>query len=387
MFRSWLKRITLPERKYWKGLLPPLALLAAILAFQALAGFAPRVVERFYSRGLFPIIARAIARALSFASLSSFSLGELLLSLLALAFVVWLARLARRLYIRRGEAGATLLSALKTLLWTAAIVSTLFMLLFGLNYKRQQLADTLGFERREPGAQEIEVISRTIIKGINDNYSESGLSVEGGGGSLMPLSTAQLFALLEEAYESEPTLRGARGAGVPPKAVYFSGLMSRLGISGIYSPFTGEPNYNAIQPGFDIPFSVAHEMAHGRGFAREDEANFVAFLVCTKSSNPYVRYSGYLGALRVLSILFRIAPERYRETIAGLGEGPRADLKARGQFWSRYLGRLSSFSNSLNHAYLKANGVKSGVRNYNEASALIVGYYLKQSAAPEATPH
>jgi hypothetical protein len=256
------------------------------------------------------------------------------------------------------------------------------MLLFGLNYKRQQLADTMGFERREPSAQEIEGISRTIIEGINSNYSESGLSVEGGGGSTTPLSSTQLFAILEEAYASEPLVRGAAGAGVPPKAVFFSGLMSRLGISGIYSPFTGEPNYNAIQPGFDIPFSVAHEMAHQRGFAREDEANFVAFLVCTKASHPYVRYSGYLGALRVLGVLYRIAPERYRDLVAGLGEGPRADLKARSQFWARYLGRLSNFSNSLNNAYLKVNGVRSGVRNYNEASSLIVGYYLKQSAAP-----
>lgn len=383
MFRKWARRITLPERKHWKKLLPPLALLAAIFALQALAGFSPQFVERFYSHGLFSLI----SRVLSFASLSSFSLAESSLALLLVALVVWLAWLARRLYVSRDEAGATLLSALKTLLWAAVIVSTLFMLLFGLNYKRQQLADTLRFERREPGAQEIEAISRTVIEAINSNYSESGLSVEGGGGSRMPLSTVQLFALLEAAYESEPLLRGAVGANVPPKPVYFSGLMSRLGISGIYSPFTGEPNFNAIQPGFDIPFSVAHEMAHQRGFAREDEANFVAFLVCTKASHPYVRYSGYLGALRVLNVLFRVAPERYRETVAGLSEGPRADLKARRQFWAHYRGRLSNFSNSLNHVYLKVNGVRSGVRNYNEASSLIVGYYLKQAAAPKATDH
>jgi hypothetical protein len=383
MFRRWASRITLPERKHWKKLLPPLAILAAIFALQALAGFAPQLVERFYSRGLFPFIARAF----SFASLSSFSLAEFFLVPLVVALIAWLAWLTRQLYILRSEAGATLLSALATLLWAAAIVSALFMLLFGLNYKRQQLADTLRFERREPNAQEIEWISRTVIEAINSNYSESSLSVEGGGGVRSPLSPAQLLAMLEEAYESEPLLRGAVGAKVQPKAVYFSGMMSRLGISGIYSPFTGEPNYNAIQPGFDIPFSVAHEMAHQRGFAREDEANFVAFLVCTKASHPYVRYSGYLGALRVLGVLYRVAPERYRETVAGIGEGPRADLKARGQFWARYRGRLSDFSNSLNNVYLKVNGIRSGVRNYDEASSLIVGHYLKQAAASRAADH
>src|SRR5207248_11260701 len=131
---------------------------------------------------------------------------------------------------------------------------------------------------------------------------------ESGRGGHVPLARAELYAALDEAYRAEPLLEGAAAPAVPPKPVYFSGLMSRLGISGVYSPFTGEPNYNALQPDFDLPFAVAHEMAHQRGFAREDEANFIAFLVCTKASNAYVRYSGYLGALRVLGVLFRVAP-------------------------------------------------------------------------------
>jgi hypothetical protein len=195
-----------------------------------------------------------------------------------------------------------------------------------------------------------------------------------------------LFAVLEEAFMKEPLLRDVSAgtiAVVPPKAVYFSGLMSRLGTSGVYSPFTGEPNYNAIIPDADLPFTVAHEMAHRRGFARESEANFVAFLVCTGSSHPYVRYSGYLGALRVLSVLRRLAPERYPAVAALLGEGPRADLRAAERFWSRYAGRLSNASRRLNDAYLRANRVRTGVRNYGEMVSLVFGYYLSRGLAPQ----
>ena len=365
------------ERLWWKGLLPPLCLLAAALALQGLAGFAPGLVERYYSRGLFPFIARAFTPA----RFASFSLAEALLVLLLSAVALWLAWLVRRLYGRRGQARAVLLSALKTLLWAAGLGLALFTLVFGLNYRRQPLSETLQFERRDPSPAEIEAISRAVVDGVNRNYDESSPGVEGGRGSLLPLSRAELYAVLEAAYRAEPLTGGASGAGVPPKPVYFSGLMSRMGFSGTYSPFTGEPNYNALQPDFDLPFSVAHEMAHQRGFAREDEANFVAFLVCTKASHPYVRYSGYLGALRVLGLLLRVAPERYRDVVAALGEGPRADLRARAQFWARYSGRLANFGQGMNHVYLKVNGVRSGVRNYNEASALIVGYYLKQRAA------
>lgn len=370
-------RNAVSERAYWKSLLPPLCLLAAVFALQLLAGFNPGLVGRYYSRGLFPFITRAF----SFAGLSGFSLAEVLLVLLLSAIAAWLAWLARQLFRRRKESRAILLSALTTLLWASALGLALFMLVFGLNYRRQPLAETLQFEQRDPTPAEIETISRAVVDGVNRNYDESRPRVEGAHGSRMPLSPAELYAVLEAAYRTEPLTGGASGANVPPKPVYFSGLLSRFGVSGVYSPFTGEPNYNALQNDCDLPFSIAHEMAHQRGFAREDEANFIAFLICTKASNPYVRYSGYLGALRVLGVLLRIAPERYREVAAALGEGPRADLKARAQFWARYSGRLANFGQSVNHVYLKVNGVRSGVRNYNEASALIVGYYLKQRAA------
>lgn len=381
-------------RARWGGLLPPFCLLAAALALELAASFGPGVVERYYSRGLFPVVARVFRPA----RFVSFSLAELLLALLLAAFVFWLGRLARRLYARRGQRRIVLLSALRSSLWVAGAGLGLFLLVFGLNYQRRPLAETLQFERRDPTPLEIETISRAVVDGVNRNFEESepGVRVSspgfqdgsprggGAGGSSLPLSRAELYAVLEEAYGAEPLLRGAFDAGVPPKPVYFSGLMSRFGVAGVYSPFTGEPNYNTLQPDCDLPFAVAHEMAHQRGYAREDEANFIAFLVCTKSSNPYVRYSGYLGALRVLGVLFRIAPERYRDVVAALGEGPRADLRARAQFWARYQGRLANFGQGVNHVYLTINGVRSGVRNYNEASALIVGYYLQQmkSARP-----
>ena len=405
-----LERKDLSGHACWRVLLPPVCLLAAGFALQAAASFSPGLVERYYSRGLFPVVARAF----TFARLFSFSMAEALLALLLASVALWLAWVARRLYTRRGEARAVLLAALRTMLWVACAGLWLFLLVFGLNYQRQPLSETLQFERRDPTPFEIEAISRAVVEGINRGYQESSSLVQESnalaqasnapsqessalaqesnprgvessprvaGASKLPLSRAELYAVLLEAYRAEPLLNGASGADVQPKPVYFSGLMSRFGVSGIYSPFTGEPNYNSLQPDCDLPFAVAHEMAHQRGYAREDEANFIAFLVCSKSSNPYVRYSGYLGALRVLGVLFRIAPERYRDVVASLGEGPRADLRARAQFWARYQGRLANFGQSVNHVYLRINGVRSGVRNYNEASALIVGYYLKQMRA------
>ena len=368
--------------RWWSQMVAPVVLLAAVCGLPLLAGLYPRLVERYYSRSLYPHVERWVGWA---ASLSRFSLAEVLLVALVASSAGWLAWSARQFYLRRRSGRRLLLSSLTTLMWLAGLAAALFMLLFGLNYQRQPLVESLQLEQRDPSPPEMEVIGRSIVEGINRSYTESGVSSEAERGSLLPLTPSELYAVLEAAYESEPLLREVSGGGglggrAAPKPVFFSGLMSRFGISGIYSPFTGEPNYNAIQPDCSLPFAVAHEMAHQRGFARESEANFVAFLVCIRASHPYVRYSGYLSALRVLGVLFRLAPERYREMVRMLGEGPRADLKARAAFWGRYLGRLSSVSNQLNHVYLKVNGIKSGVRNYNEDVSLIIGFYLKQSA-------
>ncbi len=91
-----------------------------------------------------------------------------------------------------------------------------------------------------------------------------------------------------------------------------------------------------------------------------------------------MRYSGYLNGLVVLGALARVAPDRLQGVYRTLGTGARGDLLARYVFWTRYQGKLSATSHLINNAYLKINRIKSGAKNYNEAYALIVGYYLKQ---------
>jgi hypothetical protein len=185
--------------------------------------------------------------------------------------------------------------------------------------------------------------------------------------------------LLESAYQHEPLLADVAGYFGRPKPVFASGVMSRLGLAGFYMPFTGEANFNSAQPDFDLPYSIAHEKAHQRGFAHEDEANFIAFLVCVTSTHPYLRYSGYLNALRVVGAVSGSDLTFYKTLFARIGEGPRNDLRARTAFWSRFQGRASAVAHKVNDSYLKANRIPSGTGNYGEDIALIVGYYLKRS--------
>ena len=81
------------------------------------------------------------------------------------------------------------------------------------------------------------------------------------------------------------------------KPIFFSRLQSRLGFTGVYFPFTGEANVNVDAPVCLLPATVAHEMAHQRMVASEQEANFVGILAAVTSGDPVYQYSGYLMGL------------------------------------------------------------------------------------------
>lgn len=373
-------------------------LLCAAFAVQLLAGFRPDLTERLYSRGLYTHLAQYVAFSNKF---FSFSVAELFVILLlsgSIAGAVWLAR---EILLRRIEWKKFLPLCAVSLLWAASIGAPLFLFVWGLNYERQLLIVNLQLERRQASADELETICRSLIVGINQNYEDAHASLAPinnssavvsrntaatspatsvtTGRTLLPLSRAQLYEALEAAYERTPLPGVADNKAFgQPKPIRFSRVLTRLGISGMFFPFTGEANFNAEQPDCDLPFAIAHEMAHQRGFAREDEANFIAFLVCANSTDSYVRYSGYLNSLYVVGALSRVAPDRTANIYRTLGAGPRADIFARYVFWTNYQGKLSATSYLINNAYLKINRIKSGAKNYNEAYALIVGYYLKQ---------
>jgi hypothetical protein len=359
---------------WWRWAISAGLLLLSFL-LQKLASGNPEVIEQYYSRGLYLYI----GHGLTFANrIFSFSIAEALGILLLLLIAGLLVRHARRLWQGGVSFGGFLLSSLSNLLVLTGVFVVLFLTLWGLNYSRQPLAESLRWERRESSAEELESICRMMIWETNRNYEESQAKVEQGRPKT---SWPELYKVIESAYQREILLgNSAQGNFGPPKPVYFSRMMSWLGISGIYVPFTGEPNFNAEQPACELPYTIAHEKAHQRGFALEDEANFIAFLICTKSSDPYSRYSGYLmGSWHVLKALYRASPERYQKVVATLGPGPLADLKEMREFWRRYETRLSEVSEKVNNTYLKVNRVKSGVENYGEVITLIMGYYSNNS--------
>jgi hypothetical protein len=128
-------------------------------------------------------------------------------------------------------------------------------------------------------------------------------------------------------------------------------------------------------PDASLPFTMAHEMAHQRGTAREDEANFLAYLACRESGLAAARYSGALGAFGlVLADLAEASIDSARAVRSTLGAGPRADRAAIRSFWTRHEGRASVVAEKVNDRYLKANAQPAGIETYGQAVELLIAY-------------
>ncbi|MBP3927761.1 MAG: DUF3810 domain-containing protein [Clostridium sp.] len=162
-----------------------------------------------------------------------------------------------------------------------------------------------------------------------------------------------------------------------PKPLLVSWILSVQQLSGIYSPFTVEANYNQEMTAYNIPHTICHELSHLRGFMREDEANFIGFLACIGSEDAEYRYSGYLsGWIYAGNALAKVDFDAYAACLDRLREEVLLDLRENSIFWGRYESKISEAAETVNNTYLKANNQKYGVRSYGRVVDLMLSWYL-----------
>ncbi len=185
----------------------------------------------------------------------------------------------------------------------------------------------------------------------------------------------------EQAKDIYPELGGKFG---PPKGLLLSEPVSYLGFSGVYFPFTGEANINMAVPHAILPSTICHEMAHQRGFAREDEANYIAYLTCNLNPDPNFQYSGNLLAVIIsINTLRQYDMARFLELQAKYGEGMRNDLNDYALFIETHDTIIRRFGNAANNLYLKSNRQADGVYSYNRMVDLLIAEFRNRGQLPD----
>lgn len=332
------------------------------MAAQLLAARSPAFVERVFSRGAYPSVGGGLA---CLTAPAPFSIGEALLFAGA-AFAVW--RTGQAIRRRQLSLGAALRRA--TIAVGAAYLA--FLMLWGLNYQRQPFAVTAGLDARYATLAELVAVTARLTNDANQLRQalledEHGVMRLPDGGRAALLRTAAGF---ERAAGIHPILAGSCAR---PKPLVASLLLSFLGIAGIYCPFTGEANVNMTVPDPDLPFDASHEVAHLRGFAREDEANYLGYLACRLHPDRDFRYSGVLTAsLYAAQALGSVDPAARDRLIGTRSPAVARDVVAIAAWALRYRGPALELSRQVNNAYLRSQGQRDGIRSYGRMVDLLI---------------
>ena len=149
--------------------------------------------------------------------------------------------------------------------------------------------------------------------------------------------------------------------------------MSELGITGVFFAPFGEANINGIETGLFLPYTMGHELAHGKGVMREYEADIVSCYVCLTSSDPYIRYGALVHCMYRAISMVSLYPDT-NEKVAELYNSIQPDIVKEWQRdsekWAKYdlLDKIGEFFNDL---YLKLNG-QSGTDSYTKPGDSII---------------
>ena len=359
-------------KKRYKGLL--LAVLVVLVLAEEVLKRRPALIEKGYSQTVYPTLSQGMNRV---SGVFPFSLFEMMFCgvLIGVAFLTLMV--IRRLWNRTGlkvHPQRALYFGVLAVLGGVLLFNTLW----GLNYYREPLANRLGITMRQHSVSELKTVCKKLIEESNllsvkvNRNSDEVMAVSGSRDAVLKRTAIGY----REAGLKYPIFRTVYGY---PKQVLFSDTMAWIGISGIYSPFTAEPNVNALLPASTLPFTAMHEMGHLYGFAREDEANFVAWLTCRMHPDTDYQYSGALmGTIYAMNALYESDPAAWSQLKKTYSPLVNADMKANNAFWKRYEGPAERIHNRINDGYLKANGQLEGVRSYGRMVDLLLEYELRE---------
>ena len=361
-------------------------LLIISASMMALAAGKPQFAE-WYSENIYPAFVDTIGRLWG---IFPFSVSEIGLYILISAFLLSLAvmvtksvkSMKEKKKLRRQStdtavssgAAQAAVSWLSCVLLAAGVLAFLYTICCGINYHRRSFSEEEGIVTYRYTAQELKDVCLWLTEEVNALSGE----VDRGSSGVMTLEAPEEVGAVEAMHGMAEEFPALEGYYPQPKKLLVSEILSYQGLTGIYSPFTVEANYNGDMTAYNIPFTTCHELSHLRGFMQEEEANFIAFLACIGAERTDFQYSGYLsGWVYCMNALYRADRESWQEVRPLLAEEAEPDLEADSAFWDEYEGGISEAADKINDTYLKVNGQADGVRSYSRMVDLIVAYFEK----------
>ncbi len=349
-------------------------LLPITMIFFNLSSFIPNCIEVKFTNGIYKLITQPISLL---TGIIPFSLTEIIIVIFILFSLGKCVKLFLNIKNDKHHRMSILKQFFQNICISISLVYFFFICLWGLNYNRLTLSKIMDLEIHTASNLELIELCESLIERANLLRTQVNVNAEG----IMQLKNDKSEALSKAskgyiiASEVLPELSGKYGT---PKGIFLSKVLTYTGISGFYFPFTAEANVNMDIPDAMIPCTITHEMAHQRGFAREDEANFIAYLTCKLHPDPDFQYSGILLAIiHSMNELYQYNPKKYHELQKKYQIGITKDLSDLNQFWHQYEGPVEDISSNINNAYLKINRQNQGIASYSRIVDLLIAEHKK----------
>ncbi len=347
-------------------------LLPAPLAFLALRLFAhrPQWIEDMFSRRVYPPLMGALSRIS--AQMPS-SVAERALPIAAvLTACLLLFRVGQSLWRHSAKPFGRFCYRL---VCGVGACYAVFVLLWGFNFARQPFATSADLPLAPASTAELSALCDDLVDDATRLRAQ--LPESSDGTFLSPMPLPELLRKVPGAYgalsRQYPWLSGQYAA---PKLLKHGETFSEMQVMGIFIPYTAEALLNGGIPATQLAHTACHEAAHQRGFAREAEADYIAYLACMASGDPGFAYSGTLTMLRYASLALNARdPIAYNALAQRVPASVQRDYAEQYDYWSNYETPLAGLVSMTNQRYLSTFALQQPQQQRDEVVSMLLARY------------
>ena len=352
-----------------------LLMALAILVFS----FFPDAVATYFSFGLFQYIGLGLR---SLTGDIKMPIGEyvylILIIILIINSILGLYKLKNK--INTESFRTNLLRFGKQLTLKLVQLYVVFMLIWGLNYQKSSPAKSFDLKMDTSyTAVQLDSLSLYLMKELNKTRQILSDSViEETEVDQVFRNSILNYRLVKNKFPQlhleKPILKEAA----------FPSWGDYLGYLAFYQPITGEAIVRTDVPLLTLPYTSCHELAHQMGYASEAEANFIAFVVATESSDALLRYSMLLQMFTYcqsehLGFIAKTGNFEKWKTIVNRNKAmldPKVigDRKKIKDFFIQRQHLLLPASTSLYDQFLQWNKQAKGIKSYDEVLLWVLAY-------------
>ena len=352
-----------------------LLMALAILVFS----FFPDAVATYFSFGLFQYIGLGLR---SLTGDIKMPIGEyvylILIIILIINSILGLYKLKNK--INTESFRTNLLRFGKQLTLKLVQLYVVFMLIWGLNYQKSSPAKSFDL-KMDTSYTEVQLDSLSLYLMEELNKTRQILSdsvIEKTEVDQVFRNSILNYRLVKNRFPQlhleKPILKEAA----------FPSWGDYLGYLAFYQPITGEAIVRTDVPLLTLPYTSCHELAHQMGYASEAEANFIAFVVATESSDALLRYSMLLQMFTYcqsehLGFIAKTGNFEKWKTIVNRNKAmldPKVigDRKKIKDFFIERQHLLLPASTSLYDQFLQWNKQAKGIKSYDEVLLWVLAY-------------